>query len=85
MSLFMCLNMLKYVFHAILLTHHISKQKSPTLFSDPFQKCTICHCFLLCSYQCFNLSFLKLKVFFCSTKNLFKRKIFKSLSFVHDN
>ena len=61
---------------------HLKEEIPNPLFSDLFQKCMICHCFLSCSYQYFNLSFLKLRVFFfLQHKNLFEQKIFKSLGF----
>jgi hypothetical protein len=62
---------------------HLEEEIPNPLFSDLFQKCMICHCFLSCSYQYFNLSFLELRFFFCSTKIFSNKKIFKSLGFLH--
>jgi hypothetical protein len=78
MSLFTCWNCMLDLFSRIVsLTHHIFEKKSLTFFRWPFsKKCMICHCFLSCSCQCFNLFFFHIKGFFVLFQhiNLFKKK-----------
>jgi len=90
MSLFMCLKS----YAKICLSCHPSypshlKEEIPDPFLKTFfsKKCMICHCFLSCSYQCFNLFFIKLRAFwfYFSTKIFSKeKKSLKVLALWHD-